>query len=142
MSARILSLLVVIASLTLYHVAQRSLPEGLRPAPVFTLVYGVAALAMLGVTALGGLDTGLAEVRISAGAWPTWLLAAAVLGIELGVFAMYRSGWTISTSNTMYNAIVAALLVVIGLVRFGEHLTPGKIVGLALCLSGAALLAR
>lgn len=74
MSARWLSLAVVVAAFTCYHFAQRSMPDGLRPAPLF--------------------------------------------------------------------AIVTVVLAVIGLAAFGEHLTPTKVAGLALCVAGGSLVVR
>jgi hypothetical protein len=34
---------------------------------------------------------------------------------------MYRSGWSIGTASVSTQAIVAAILVIVGLVHFGEH---------------------
>ena len=41
------SLVVVVLALTSYHLAQRSMPGGVRPAPLFAFVYGAAALVMI-----------------------------------------------------------------------------------------------
>lgn len=71
-----------------------------------------------------------------------WLLVLSVAGIELGVYAMYRTGWSISTASVSTQAIVAAILVVVGLLQFGEHLTPTRSAGLAMCVIGAGLVAR
>lgn len=142
MSARLLSLFVVVAALTCYHLAQRSMPGEVRPAPLFAFVYGAAGLVMVSVMAAGGLPGGVREITSSASHWAPWLLAASVAGIELGVFAMYRSGWGISSASISSQAIVAALLVIVGLVHFGEHLTMGRSAGLALCVIGAGLVAH
>ena len=55
---------------------------------------------------------------------------------------MYRTGWSIGTASTSTQTLVAAILVVLGVVQFGEHLTPSRIAGLALCVTGAGLVAR
>lgn len=89
MSARWLSLAVVVGAFTCYHLAQRSMPEGLRPAPLFAFVY--------------------------------------------------RAGWSIGAANTTTQAIVTAILVVVGLVGFGEQLTATKLAGLAMCVVGGSL---
>jgi drug/metabolite transporter (DMT)-like permease len=141
MSARLLSLAVVVAALTGYHLAQRSMPGAVRPAPLFAFVYGAAALVMIAAVALDG-SGGLRAVPGTATHWAPWVLVLSVAGIELGVYAMYRTGWSISTASVSTQAIVAVILVVVGLWQFGEHLTPSVVAGLAMCLAGAGLIAR
>ena len=70
------------------------------------------------------------------------MVSARIAGIELGVYAMYRTGWSISTASVSTQAIVAAILVVVGLFQFGEHLTTTRSAGLAMCVIGAGLVAR
>jgi drug/metabolite transporter (DMT)-like permease len=140
-SGRLASLLVVVVALTGYHLAQRSMPDAMRPAPLFAFVYGAAALVMV-VTVSADGATGLRDITGSGGHWAPWLLAASVTGIELGVLAMYRTGWSIGTASTSTQTVVAAILVVLGVVQFGEHLTPSRMAGLALCVTGAGLVAR
>jgi drug/metabolite transporter (DMT)-like permease len=140
-SARWVSLVVVVIALAGYHVAQRAMPDGLQPAPLFTLVYGVAAALMVVVTVVDP-GSGSGALRASASHWAPWVLVAAVCGIELGVYAMYRSGWSVSVASTSTQAIVAVVLVLVGVLAFGEHITPTRAVGVGLCVLGAALVAR
>ena len=142
MTGRLVSLVVVVTALTCYHLAQRSMPGGIRPAPLFAFVYGAATLVMLTVMTVVGSTAGVREITGSASHWAPWLLVASVTGIELGVYAMYRAGWSIGTASTSTQAIVAAISVVVGLVNFGEHLTTTRSAGLALCVVGAGLVAR
>jgi hypothetical protein len=140
-SGRLASLLVVVAGLTGYHLAQRSIGEGVKPVPLFAFVYGAAALVMLAGLTFDGTGA-LRSVGSSATRWESWVLVASVAGIELGVYAMYRTGWGISTASVTSQAIVAAILVLVGLVAFGEHLTASRSAGLAMCVVGAGLVAR
>lgn len=139
MSARWLSLAVVVGALTCYHLAQRSMPEGLRPAPLFAFVYGAATLLMAAVVVFDGVTGRLRAVSGNATHWAPWLLVASIVGIELGVYAMYRAGWSIGAANTTTQAIVTAILVGVGLVGFGDHLTATKLAGLAMCVVGGSL---
>ena len=132
---------MVVTALTGYHLAQRSMPGAVRPAPLFAFVYGAAALVMIAAVAVDG-SGGLRAVSGTATHWAPWLLVLSVAGIELGVYAMYRTGWSISTASVSTQAIVAAILVVVGLWQFGEHLTPTRLAGLAMCVLGAGLVAR
>jgi drug/metabolite transporter (DMT)-like permease len=141
MSGRVVSLVVVVAALTGYHLAQRSMPHGLRPTPLFAFVYGAAALVMVASVTVDG-SGGVRAITSSASHWAPWLLVVSVAGIELGVYAMYRTGWSISTASVSTQAIVAAILVVVGLLQFGEQLTATRSAGLAMCVIGAGLVAR
>ncbi len=138
-NARSLSLAVVVAAFTCYHLAQRSMPEGLRPAPLFAFVYGAATVLMTAVVAVGSSTGGLRAVTGTAAHWAPWSLVASITGIELGVYAMYRAGWTIGAANITTQAIVTAILVVVGVVGFGEQLTASKLAGLAMCVIGGSL---
>lgn len=142
MNHRLVSLVVVVAALTCYHLAQRSMPGAVRPAPLFAFVYGAAAIVMVGVVVAGTSSGEVRDITTTASHWAPWLLVASVAGIELGVLAMYRSGWSIGTASVSTQAIVAAILAIVGLVHFGEHLTTSRSTGLALCVIGAGLVAR
>jgi len=140
-SGRFVSLVVVVAGLTGYHLAQRSMPEDVRPVPLFAFVYGAAALVMVAALTVDGTG-GMRAIGPSASHWASWVLVASVAGIELGVYAMYRTGWGISTASVTSQAVVAAILVLVGLLAFGEHLTATRSAGLAMCVVGAGLVAR
>ncbi len=141
MSARWISLLVVVVAVTCYQLAQRSIPDGLRPAPLFAFVYGISAILMVAVTVSGPAGS-VRAVTANATHWAPWLLIGSIVGIELGFYAMYRAGWSIGTASVSTQAIVAAILAIVGLITFGEHLTPTKIAGIALCVAGAGLVVR
>lgn len=139
--ARWASLGLVVAALTSYHSAQRSTPHSGGPASLFAFVYGVATLAMLTAVVVSGPSEGFRQAKAYASHWAPWLLVVAVVGIELGFFAMYRAGWNISTASIATQSIVAAILVLLGITAFGELLTPARGVGLLMCVVGAALVA-
>ena len=77
MSARLLSLVVVVTALTGYHLAQRSMPGAVRPAPLFAFVYGAAALVMIVAVTLDG-SGGMRAVSGAAMHWAPWLLVLSV----------------------------------------------------------------
>lgn len=141
MSARTLSLLLVVAALTGYHLTQRAMPDSIRPAPLFAFVYGAAAVVMIAAVTIDG-SGGLRSVSGTATHWAPWLLVLSVAGIELGVYAMYRTGWSIGTASVSAQAIAAAILALVGLWQFGDHLTLSRLAGLAMCVAGAGLVAR
>lgn len=142
MIGRYASLTVVVAALVCYHVAQRAMPTTVRPGPLFAVVYATAGLAVVTAMSLTGSIGAFSDVPSVARHWQTWAVAGAVLGIEVGYLAMYRSGWSASAGSVVVQTIAALLLVGIGLAAFHEHLTPGRVVGLALCLVGAGFIAH
>ena len=73
MNARLLSLVVVVTALTGYHLAQRSMPAAVRPAPLFAFVYGAAALVMIAAVTVDG-SGGMRAVSGAATHWAPWLL--------------------------------------------------------------------
>lgn len=138
-----ISLAVTITALASYHLTQKAVPDGVRPAALFAFIYATAAIGLLSVVAMGDSSMGtFKDVVSSATHWAPWLLAASVAGIEIGYFAMYRSGWSISTGSIAVQAVVALILVVSGIVLFGDHLTPTRTVGLVCCVVGAGMVAR
>ena len=138
MSGRFASLAIVVAAMSSYHIAQRSMPSTLRPVALFAFVYGTATVAMIAALGLGW-GGGASGVSAATRHWAPWLLVASVVGIEFGVLAMYRAGWGVAAASTSSQTLVAAVLVVVGLVAFGEHLTTTRSIGLVMCLAGAAL---
>jgi multidrug transporter EmrE-like cation transporter len=72
--------------------------------------------------------------------WASIALGFSIIGLEAGFLLAYRAGWKISLAAGIANAIVAALLVVIGLVFYREQLTLQNIIGIALCLAGLLLI--
>lgn len=143
MTSRLGALALVVGSTVSYHLAQRSVPGQLRPTELFAFVYAVATVAMVMVTVTTDPSARPLRLFVSASShWAPWLLAAAVVGIEVGVLAMYRSGWTLATGNITVQAIAVVTLSVIGIAVFGERLTASQGLGMAMCLTGAWLIAR
>jgi drug/metabolite transporter (DMT)-like permease len=141
MTTRWMSLGLVVAALTCYHLAQRSTPHAGGPIALFAFVYGISTLIMVLAVALTGPTQGIHQVKAYTTHWAPWLLVAAVNGIELGFYAMYRAGWNISTASITAQSIVATILVVLGVAVLHERLTVTRVLGLVMCVGGAALVA-
>jgi hypothetical protein len=104
-------LLLTVGSGVLYHLALRGGGGGTNPWAFLTLAYAVAF--GLSASAWGATGGGLPEIdrRVVIGAV---LLGAAAIGIELGYYLGYRSGWAIGSASLMNAGIVAAVLALIG----------------------------
>ena len=123
----------------LYHISAKSIPRDAAPTLVLVVAYATAL-------AISGL------AHVSSPAQPSHvpssrLLHPGILGlglgaamIELGYVLTYRAAWPVSLTSAIVNGMVAALLIPVGLIAFGEHMSMTKIAGIVLCLAGVWLL--
>lgn len=136
-----LPIVLIAASTTLYHFAQKSVPMAVNP---------IASLAMNYLTALAGTLVLLPFFRTSEAASWTWknvnwasiVVGVSIIGIELGVLLAYRAGWKLSLMSVVSNTAGAVLLIVIGVSGFHERLSGRNVAGAVLCLVGLALISR
>ena len=107
--------LMTIGSGVLYHLALRGAGGGGKsPWAFLTLAYGVAMVlsASAWASSGGGLPSIDRRVVIAA-----VMLGAAAMGIELGYFFGYRSGWAIGQASLVNAGLVAVVLALIGAVE-------------------------
>lgn len=130
---------LVILTSVLYQLAQRAMPRGANPFALLTLVYGigVALCCTAGVIAGGRFA---AAKLLPLFSWPSWLLAASVVGIEVGYLLAYRAGWTLGSAFAVASTASTVLLALIGLCFFAETLSVRRVCGLLLALGGLWLL--
>ncbi|HUQ05416.1 MAG TPA: hypothetical protein VM261_23100 [Kofleriaceae bacterium] len=105
-------LVLTVGSGVLYHLALRGGGGGgSNPWAFLTLAYAVAF--GLSASAWGASGGGLPPIdrRVVVGAV---LLGAAAIGIEVGYYLGYRSGWAIGQASLVNAGIVAAVLALIG----------------------------
>ncbi len=138
MVASPLPLLLALAGAVAYHVAQKAVPGMAAPFVVIGLAYAVGLLACVG--AVVAMGTPVAETVRAA--WrPALVIGLGALTIEAGFLLAYRAGWPISTASLGVNVTVAAVLLIVGVLAYGEVLTPRQWAGIAACTVGLVLLA-
>jgi drug/metabolite transporter (DMT)-like permease len=136
-----LSIVLVVLTNLVYHLAQKSIPRDVHP-----LVSVFASYAIALVTTLCLFP--FFPVRPSLGAavrqlrWSTVAVGISIVGIEVGFLLAYRAGWRISLGSTATAAAVAVLLIPAGLFLFGERLSLANVAGIALCIAGLSLIVR
>jgi drug/metabolite transporter (DMT)-like permease len=133
-----LSIAIVILSQVLYQVAQKKLPSGTQPFLLLAVVYAMATIACAGLAVIGAKSMTASELKPLLG-WPIWLLAASVVGIEIGYLLAYRQGWSVALAFSVASTSTVVLLAVVGLFLFRESLNAWQIVGLGLALAGTWL---
>ena len=138
MSAAFL-LSIVVASGIVYHIAQKS-SGAVSPWPMLVVAYG-AAFALAIALALTSSDA--ARWHLGRSEWTAGLLVGlAAFGVEAGFFFLYRSGWPLASASVIASASTTAVLAVIGIVVFREHLSAVRALGIMFAAGGAAMIAR
>lgn len=133
-----LSLVLIVASNAVYHVAQKSVPSGAHPLLSLCVTYVVALAATLLLLPFFPVRAPLSGALRQL-SWPSVAIGIAIVGVELGFLLAYRSGWRIGLASTVSAATLAVILVPTSALAFGERLSAGNVFGLVLCLAGLAL---
>ena len=130
--------LVVIGNIG-YHICAKETAEGVNAFASLTITYAVGAVACFIVyliTSKGGnILTEYAGVN-----WATFVLGIVIVFLEVGAIFMYRAGWNINTGNIVCNITLAACLLIVGLVLYGESITVTKGLGFLVCAAGLILI--
>lgn len=134
-----LGIILAIVSNVLYHIFQKSIPGNINPLVTLVVTYFTAAIACLLALPFfhgyGSVFTVFKQIH-----WASIALGFSIIGLEAGFLLAYRAGWKISLAAGVANVVVAALLVLVGLVFYREQLTLQNIIGVALCLAGLLLI--
>jgi len=132
------TIVIIVISSVLYHLFQKVTPIAANPAVTLGVTYATALLVCLVYLLIFPPQTGLARAIKSVN-WSSIGLAVAILGIEFGYLAAYRTGWNINLGSLVSNVIVAILLIPIGALLFKEHLTIQQLIGIFVCIAGLIL---
>ncbi|GAB2174778.1 EamA family transporter [Dongia sp. agr-C8] len=133
-----LSITIAILSQVLYHFAQKALPAGTRPFLLLAVVYAIATVSCLGLATVGARPLAMSDLKPLL-SWPVVLLAASVVGIEIGYLLVYRQGWSVGLAFSVASTATVVLLAVTGLLLFRESLNAWQILGLGLAVAGTWL---
>lgn len=134
----VLPLAVVIVAGIAYHLVQKA-AGSVSPWPMLTIAYGSA----FAVTLVIALASGGARWQAGRGEWGAGIaLGIAALGIEAGFFFLYRSGWPLASASVIANIAVNAVLAIIAILAFHEHISAARAAGLVLAAAATFLIAR
>jgi hypothetical protein len=121
-----------------YHLGQKTISSSANPMLLLMAVYALA-FVLCGISApffAGGFS--FSQVAT----WPTLVLGAGVVLIEIGFLLAYRSGNVLQWSGVAVNGAAALLLIPIAIVVFRDSFSLVKVAGIALTLGGLTLLSR
>ena len=130
---------IAVAGNIAYHLASKSVPQSLSPFAVLAFVYLIASISAAALS-VANTPSGLGQIASIARQPLVYLLAGAVLAIELGFLLAYRAGAPVSISSLTVNATVALVLAGIGIVAFREPFSWRVGFGVLLTLAGVILI--
>lgn len=132
-------ILTVAASNTVYNICSKSTPKTVNGFASLSITYAVAAVCSVILFYVTGEQKNLAA-ELGGTNWTAWVLGLAIVGLEFGYLCIYRAGWNISTGHLTASITLACVLLVVGVLFYGEVLTFRKIAGMAVCALGLFLL--
>lgn len=139
MASYIWPVALVVLSNTLYQICAKSIPETVNPIASLTITYLTAAAASVVLYCVLNRDINLVQQWRQIN-WASIVLGLVLVGLEAGFIYAYKAGWQVSTAATVQSAFLAILLLAVGVALYHEAITWNKIVGVAVCLIGLAIL--
>lgn len=139
MASYIWPIALVVLSNTLYQICAKSIPETVNPIASLTITYLTAATASVVLYCVLNRDVNLVQQWRQIN-WASIVLGLVLVGLEAGFIYAYKAGWQVSTAATVQSAFLAILLLAVGVALYHEAITWNKIVGVAVCLIGLAIL--
>ena len=139
MASYIWPVALVVLSNTLYQICAKSIPETVNPIASLTITYLTAAAASVVLFCVLNRDVNLVQQWRQIN-WASIVLGLVLVGLEAGFIYAYKAGWQVSTAATVQSAFQAILLLVVGVALYHEAITWNKVVGVAVCLIGLAIL--
>ena len=122
-----------------YQICAKSIPETVNPIASLTITYLTAATASVVLYCVLNRDVNLVQQWRQIN-WASIVLGLVLVGLEAGFIYAYKAGWQVSTAATVQSAFLAILLLAVGVALYHEAITWNKIVGVAVCLIGLAIL--
>lgn len=130
---------LVVCSNTLYQICAKSVPDTIHPFASLTITYTVGAIASCVLYCLTNKDANLLREYSQIG-WASVALGIAIVGLEAGYLYAYKAGWQVSMAATVQSSFLAVALIIVGFLIYHEAITWNKIVGVAICLIGLAVI--
>jgi len=133
------SITLAIASTVLYHFTQKQIPAGVNPAVSIIITY-IASLVLCFIMLYflppeNGFVPALKSLN-----WASYVLALALVGLEVGFLLVYRAGWNIGIAAVLVNVVASLILVPVGIFLFKQKLSFVNIIGILVCLAGLVML--
>ena len=130
---------VIVIANVMYHLSQKSIPQTINPIVSIIVSYFVAIIISLIILVFYPSKQVLGDSLKNVN-WASIIVGCSIVGVELGFFLAYRSGWNISRGAVISNVAVSIILIPIGICFFNEQLSAANVTGIALCILGMILI--
>ncbi|XER15930.1 hypothetical protein SATMO3_62360 [Sporomusa aerivorans] len=135
------TIMLTIASSILYHVFLKVTPVNVNPMISLAVAYLTASIVTLVLYPFYPADKTVSLLEnFRELNWVSYVLGAAIVGLEVGTLMAYRVGWNISLFNIAASTTVSVLLIPVGLMMFKETLSATTVTGMIFCLIGLILI--
>lgn len=135
----IFSIVLIVASNTVYNICQKSIPQKANPFSALLITYLTSTIITVIALFLSKPEKGLINSFKDLN-WTSIILGFSIVGLESGYLLAYRAGWNISVGSLVANIILAVLLIPIGIILFKEGFELNKIIGAAFCIVGLIII--
>jgi len=139
MFAYIFSIVLIVASNTMYNICQKSTPQKANPFSALFATYITAAVLSLAAINFYRNDKGFFESFKDLN-WTSIVLGIAIVGLEFGYLMAYRAGWNISIGSLVANIFLAIMLIPVGVIFYKESFGFSKVLGVIFCIIGLVLI--
>ncbi len=133
--------LLIVGANVVYHICAKSVPADLDPLASLTVTYLVgaafSALCYFVMHRGGNLLREYAKLN-----WAPFAFGIALVGLEAGFIYAYKAGWQVGSLSVTQSAILAAILLLVGLLLYKEPLTANKLIGVVICMVGLYIINR
>jgi drug/metabolite transporter (DMT)-like permease len=132
---------VATLGIVIYQLGQKVISPSVNPMILLMGVYLVAFLLAFAAVPFFNVPGQHVWVRqiIS---WPVLVVGIGVVLIEGGFLLAYRYGGSLQWSGVAVNGLAAVVLIPVAIFTFHEDLSPSRMIGVLLTLTGMALMAR
>lgn len=140
MLVKFFPIIIVIFSNTFYHISSKSTPQNANPFASLFVTYTVAAIVTF---ILLLFNTNFKSPFINTFQqlnWTSFILGIAIIGLEFGYIQAYRIGWNVSICSLVCNLCLAVILLLVGILIYGEQVAKQQFLGILFCLVGIFLI--
>ena len=133
---------LLVFSNTIYQICAKAIPGDIHPLAALSITYGVATIASIVLFFILNRGESTLFEEYQNLNWSSFVLGLCIVGLELGFIFLYKAGWPISTGNLVASALLAVVLILVGVLFYKETLTLSKGLGIAICMVGLFFINR
>lgn len=135
----IIPIIIIVFANISYHVFSKSINPTAHPLISLLATYVTAIVITLLLLPFFPLQRKLSDSLKDLN-WASFALAISAIGLEVGFLLSYRAGWDISKAFTLTGAIVAVILIPVGMTLFKEHISLTQLLGIVLAVFSVILI--